>query len=151
MQGRLPGTVGDQIEGLGDEPEGLLGGGERRGPVGGAQDVGAGGVAQLGGIGIVRQQAVGVEPVGGDDLGQLVAAEPGEVIGGGQMQALALAPAERVAGDRAHHVLHEAVLAALGGARIGLDGDELLAGQRRRASRRSRSAPGRSPRRGRRA
>ena len=73
--------------------------------------------------------AICVEPVGRDDLGQLVATERAEVIGGGQMQALSLAPAERVAGNGADHVLHEAILAAVGGARIGLDDDELHAGQ----------------------
>ncbi len=69
--------------------------------------------------------------MGGDHLGKLIAAEPGKVVGRRQVQALALAPAERVARDRPHHVLHEPVLAALRRARVGLHRDELLARQRR--------------------
>ena len=124
-------VVRHQFERNGDEPERLSRGGQRRGALGGAQEVGAGGIAQAGGIRIVRQEPVGVDAVGGDHLGQFVAAEPGKVVGRRQVQALALAPAEGVARNRPHHVLHKAVLAAFRRARVGLDRDELLARQRR--------------------
>ena len=49
-----------------------------------------------------------------------------EVRGGGEVAALAVAAGERLVGDAADEVLEEAVLAALGRARVGLDAEDLL-------------------------
>ena len=76
----------------------------------------------------VRDRLVGGEQVGCDHLRDLVLRErPGQLIGGGEVAALAVAPREGLVGDPAHEVLQEAVLAVLGRARIGLDREHLLA------------------------
>ena len=74
--------------------------------------------------------------MGGDDLDDLLLGDAEarlEVSGGGQVAALPVAARERLVGDAADEVLEEAVLAALGGARVGLDAEHLLANETRRS------------------
>ena len=68
--------------------------------------------------------------MGGDDLDDLVlVGSPRrlQVGGDGEVLVLAVALWERLVGDGPHEVLQEAVLAALGRPRVGLERDDLLA------------------------
>ena len=69
--------------------------------------------------------------MGGEHLGHLVELGEGalQVLGGGQMAGLALALGQRLVGDVADEVLQEAVLAALRGAGVRLQGQDFLAYQ----------------------
>ena len=67
----------------------------------------------------------------GDDLDDLLLDQRLlEERGGGEVPRLAVGLRERLVGDLAQQVLEEAVLAVLGRARVGLDAEDLLAGER---------------------
>ena len=89
--------------------------------------------AQLGGVVVVAGRTIGVEVVGGDHLGDLLAVvgegSP-QVLGGGTVAGLALSPGQPFVGDRPQQPLAEAVLARLRGEWIGADREHLLTHQR---------------------
>jgi hypothetical protein len=87
---------------------------------------------QLLGVGVVGCRLVGVEVVRRDDLRDLVflgAPGRGEEAGRSQVLRLTVSPRERLVGDALDDVLKERVLTSLRRARIGLDGEDLLAEQ----------------------
>ena len=105
---------------------------ERSGPVARPHERLAGLLADLVRVVGVGGDAIGVEEVRGDDLGDLLLAQPlRQEAGRGQVAGLAVAVRERLVGDVPDEVLEEAVLPVLGRARIGLDAQHLLADERR--------------------
>ena len=76
-------------------------------------------------LGALGRRLVGGEVVRGEGAGQLVVAERLEVAGGRKVPGPPLALGQRAVGDLADQRLDEAVLAALGRARVGLDLEEL--------------------------
>ena len=90
--------------------------------------------ADLLGVHVVRSGSVGVEVVGGDDLDDLVllgAPDGREESRRGEMFRLSPLLGDGVVRDLLHDVLEERVLASLRRARVGLDGEHLLAEERR--------------------
>ena len=81
---------------------------------------------RLGTFGRVR---LGREIVACERSGELVAPQHLEEPGGSEVADLAVRMGQRVVGDLADERLNEAVLAALGGARVGLEREELALDQ----------------------
>ena len=77
------------------------------------------------GLGTLGGVPVGGEVVAGERAGELIGPERLEEAGGGEVAGLAVAPGERVVGDLPDERLDEGVLAALGRAGVGLEGEEL--------------------------
>ena len=89
--------------------------------------------AQHGCVVVVAGRPVGVQVMGGDHLGDLLPVVrecPAQVLGGRLVARLALAPGQRLVGDRAQQLLAETVLAALRREGVGADREHLLAHQR---------------------
>ena len=122
---------------------GVVGQGDRIGEIAGCAEVGAdrhraaggGGQRGTGGgrerrpVGVVGGAAEGVEIVAGDHPGALVAALGLEVAGRGEMAGQPLAPGQPPVGHLAQDALDEAVLAALGRARIVVEEEDLALDQ----------------------
>ena len=117
---------------LGEVALSLLVGAERRGALSGAGKLLSGLPPDLDRVGRVGSCLVGGEVVRGDDLDHLLLGgallEEG---GGSEVSRLPVGLGEGVVGDLAQQVLEEPVLPMLGRARIRLDAEDLLAGERR--------------------
>ena len=90
-----------------------------------------------------RAPRVRVEVVRGDHLDDLLLVRPRgrRCAAAARWRAFRSALRERLVGDPLEQVLEEAVLAALRRARVGLDGEHLLADERRRGAARARPRP----------
>ena len=88
---------------------------------------------------------VGGDVVSGERAGQLVLASAFEEAGRGEVPGPAVAPGQRAVRDLADERLDEAVLAALGRSRVGLEREDLAPDERRAAAARAPLAARRRP------
>ena len=133
-----------------EERDRLLVGAQGGGPLGRCPqgDTGLGGNGV--GLGSLGRVPVGGEVVAGEGAGGLVGPEALEETGRGEVTGLAVTLGEGVVGDLADERLDEPVLAALGRARVGLEGQELAPDERAQARLELSARRRRSPRRARR-
>jgi hypothetical protein len=132
-QRRALGVIVGQVDRLLEVPPRLCCRGQRCGTLAGPHEHALGPAADLCSILRVRAGVVGGEQVRRDHLDHLVLVlgkRASQVRGSGQVPRASLPLGERLVGDVAHEILQEAVLAVLGGARVGLQTQHLLAHER---------------------